>query len=656
MKQVVLVGLGTILLTFFIYLGARSALNTSVTETLVQSGTVAAEKWSSHLSRTAPDLDRIIAGHEPNNFQAYKLDEAITYSDVFAFSIFDHNGNWIYSSDLLDPNGQKVRFTFDIDAARAYLGGEVTSILQHGTPQDGFPPTYVTAYTQLVDQDSERLGALKVFVDRSEAHQVLDHSISRLSVLLPLGGVFIYMIPGLAFLFRTRQVWKVQENVKRLSDHDALTGLYNRSAFSRKLDEVFEGPSCNRMGVGLIYIDVDNFRSLNDEFGTETGDAYLCFVADILTCNMRGSSDLLARVGGDEFLVAIPNITQEQLEELGLRLQKAASEPFLHASHEIRGDISLGLHLSSGKETASRALYAAEIALFYARDSNMHSLVVYSDGMDRELRERREMESLLRSALQNGSFRLLYQPLVAQTDERIVGFEALLRLPDGQGGQISPARFIPHAEETGLIDEIGLWVLEEALATAHGWPDHITISVNLSPHQFIRGDLVNRVAKALDHWDVPAERLELEITESLLASDNESVDRQLVRLKDLGVSIAMDDFGTGYSSLGYLLKYGFDKLKIDRSFLENIEFDPAKHGRIIETIVSLGHNLGMKVTAEGVETRRQVELLRPIGCDIYQGYFFGKPMEASEAQKLIAQDAQNIGIVPGDAEMKSRAS
>lgn len=649
LRYVVLATLAIGSLTFLIYAGVHAALGSNVNRSLVQSGTVAGERWSAHLAEAVPDLERVVEGGLPNNYQAYKLEEALSVSDIFAFELYGPDGTRIHHSEIL-KDISTIASDQDAQAAQVFLGAKVEGVLEHETLLTGFPETFVVAYAPLKNYRGERLGAMKVYVDRSEAHAVLQGSISQLSVILPAACAIIYLIPALAFLMRTRQVWNAQENVRRLSDYDALTGLLNRTAFGKRLADLFETPRAEDKGIGIVFIDIDDFKTLNEEKGSETGDAYLQYLADTLRNSVRGKSDLMARVGGDEFIAAVPEISLAQLEDLSRRIQEATRLPFRHAGSEVTCQISIGLHLSTGDESWSRALYAADVALHYARSSTKDALIVYSDSMKRQLKERRELEAQLRTALIEDRFELLFQPFVARESERIVGFEALLRLPDGAGGSISPARFIPLAEEVGLIDEIGLWVLEKALSTASTWPDHIPISVNLSPHQFNSGDLVSRVADALARTGVPAHRLELEITESVLVADDESVDRQIVGLKQLGISIAMDDFGTGYSSLGYLMKYGFDKLKIDRSFLENLEFDPARHERIIDTIVDLGHNLEMKVTVEGVETRRQVELLRPMNCDFYQGYFFGKPMSAYDAQVVIKHEARDIPRSAGDAQ------
>jgi EAL domain-containing protein (putative c-di-GMP-specific phosphodiesterase class I) len=288
-------------------------------------------------------------------------------------------------------------------------------------------------------------------------------------------------------------------------------------------------------------------------------------------------------------------------------------------------------------QSAADLLKSAEIALKHAKAEGHGTRSLFRPEMDTELKTRRALEALIRKAVASGSFELHYQPIVNAADRRLAGFEALLRLPDGAGRLVPPATFIPLAESLGLITEIGGWVIRRACMDAADWPSKLVIAVNLSPAQFEAGDLVPTVREALAVSGLPARRLELEITEGFLLSRSESVLAQLAELKALGVQIAMDDFGTGYSSLSYLWKFPFDKLKIDQSFARALGTDEHLPS-VLEAIVALGRKLGMRVTAEGVETGPQADFLAGIGCDQLQGYYLSRPLPGARLPALILQD------------------
>jgi diguanylate cyclase (GGDEF)-like protein len=640
LRRVIFPALAIGVLTLLIYAGVHAAFSGSITKTLLQSAETAADQWSSYVTENVPDLDELVAGRPLNRYQAYKLKSAVTYADVAGFEIYDPHGGKILSSDMLLGKapivGELAR-----EAGQGSIGAGIGPQLVRGARSGSTPDTYVAVFRPIAGAKGEGIGVFRLYVDRTQASKILKDSLRSLQIAVPAACALAYLIPSIAFFLRSRQVRAAREDVRRLEDFDPLTGLLNRMSFSRRLESFFEAPRAPGRGVGLILIDVDDFKGVNEEGGTALGDAYLKFIAGVVLSNTRRCTDLVARTGGDEFLAAIPDITGTDLELTACRIQDAVKVPFFEDGQHVPGHVSVGIHLSLGEESSALALYSAEIALYHAKESGKNALVRYCDGMDRRLKERREVEALIRSAIASDGFQLQFQPIVARGSERIAGFEALVRLPDGKGGMVSPARFIPLAEEVGLINEIGEWVLEHALSAAIAWPEEIMVSVNLSPQQFDRENLVAIVGDMLTRTGFPADRLELEVTETLLLGDDDSVDRQIVGLKQLGVSLAMDDFGTGYSSLGYLLKYGFDKLKIDRSFLEAYEFDPDKHARIIETIIELGHNLGMLVTVEGVEHRHQVELLDRLNCDLLQGFFYGRPMSVEAGLDLISADRQS---------------
>ena len=323
-------------------------------------------------------------------------------------------------------------------------------------------------------------------------------------------------------------------------------------------------------------------------------------------------------------------------EALARRIVDAVKAPLWMAGHDTRLSVCVGVALAPGHGLeAARLIKSSELALTKAKAEGPGRTRMFSPELDTELYGRLKLEQAIFRATENDGFILYFQPLFGAADGRINGFEALLRLPDGNGTFIPPTEFIPVAEKMGLIGRIGAWVLEKACATAMTWPEGFTVAVNLSAAQFASGDIVDHVAGALKSSGLRPQRLELEITESLLMEDTNTVLGQLAELKRQGSAIVMDDFGTGYSSLGYLWRFPFDKIKIDRSFLRAFDSDDVAAAKIIRTIVALGRALNVRINAEGVETESHAEFVRGLDCDELQGFLFGVPMPASELPAVI---------------------
>jgi EAL domain-containing protein (putative c-di-GMP-specific phosphodiesterase class I) len=305
--------------------------------------------------------------------------------------------------------------------------------------------------------------------------------------------------------------------------------------------------------------------------------------------------------------------------------------------------------------TSERLLNSADLALYRAKADGRNCVRFFLPEMDIELKARMELEKTIRDAVATNHFELHYQPLFSLSDRSLIGFEALVRLPKADGTLIQPMEFIPAAEEMRVIDKIGEWVLREACRTATTWPNHLTVSVNLSPAQFAAGSVSAMVATILAETELPAHRLELEITETLLLGDSEAILAELRAIKAMGVSVVMDDFGTGYSSLSYLWRFPFDKIKIDRSFMQAFNGSERDAETVVQTIIALGRELHMSVTVEGIETAKQVAFLETINGDQVQGFYFGRPMPASEIAAVVLADFQHKAIEqasPQDREAK----
>lgn len=415
---------------------------------------------------------------------------------------------------------------------------------------------------------------------------------------------------------------------------DPLTGLPNRLHFHERLTKAAVHAKTSGTGAALMYLDLDRFKQVNDTLGHPVGDALLVKVAERMRAAIRGD-DIVGRLGGDEFAVLTQAVDAEALTTLGKRLIDLVSRPYLVEGHMLSVGTSIGLALMpEDADEVDRLAKCADLALYRAKADGRGVMRRYAPDMDRRVQERRSLEFDLRKALALGEFELFYQPQFDIDSGRATGFEALLRWRHPERGLVPPAAFIGLAEETGLIVPIGEWVLRTAAAEAATWPDDVTVAVNLSPAQFRSGKLVQSVLSTLAATGLAAPRLELEITEGVLLSDDEVNRGILTRLHELGVKIAVDDFGTGYSSLAYLRSFPFDKIKIDQSFVREMARD-ADSEAIVRAVVDLGATLGMKTIAEGVETREELERIRAHGCTEIQGFLLGRPTPLEEVRALI---------------------
>jgi diguanylate cyclase (GGDEF)-like protein len=428
-----------------------------------------------------------------------------------------------------------------------------------------------------------------------------------------------------------------QARIQHLAGHDALTDLPNRALFRSHLEQVKTRVQ-NGEKVGVLCVDLDYFKGVNDTLGHAVGDAVLRNASrELLKC-MR-ESDIVARLGGDEFAILTGHL--EKPEDAAILAEKIVgkiAEPFDVEGHRILIGASVGIAVAPiDGEDGQSLLKNADLAMYRAKGEGRSTYHFYEKGLDAALQERRNMEVALRSALLRGEFRLMFQPLVNLVDNRVCSFEALLRWQHPERGLLGPAAFITAAEDSGLIVPIGEWVLREACAIATNWPDRIGVAVNLSPVQFRKNrNLVEHVKSALSAAALRPNRLELEITESVLLADDEVAMLILRQLKALGVKVALDDFGTGYSSLSYLRRFPFDKIKIDRSFVHESSVNSDSLA-IVKAVIGLGRSLGMATTAEGVETEAQLEIVREQGCTEVQGFLFSVPLPAKAANELAAR-------------------
>jgi len=420
-----------------------------------------------------------------------------------------------------------------------------------------------------------------------------------------------------------------ETRLRHLALHDPLCGLPNRIFFSERLEAIIEHVRRGAPPAAVFYIDLDHFKDVNDTLGHPIGDELIRSVTQRLTHVLHGD-DLVARLGGDEFaIISSAGYDQATLETIGSRIIASLCAPYSINNQTIVIGASIGIAVISKHIGAvSDVMRHADMALYRAKNEGRNRACIYDTAMDDTILKRKLVENDLRATIEKGELTVAYQPIVNNSGETVVGVEALCRWNHPVRGEIPPSEFIPIAEHSGLIIALGEWVLRQACIDGKAWPD-ITISVNVSPLQFRRADFVDVVERILAETDFDPTRLELEVTESTLLGNVDTAELAMFRLKALGVRLALDDFGTGYSSLLYLRRFPFDKLKIDRSFVHSIE-RAADAAAIVHAVVSLGRGLGMKVTAEGVETAEQQLFLRAAGVHMMQGYRFGRPGTAAD--------------------------
>jgi diguanylate cyclase (GGDEF)-like protein/PAS domain S-box-containing protein len=426
---------------------------------------------------------------------------------------------------------------------------------------------------------------------------------------------------------------EAEARIAHMAHHDGLTNLANRDFYQERLRQALERNS----RVAVMCVDLDLFKNVNDSFGHPMGDRLLKAVAERLRSEVRGDN-FVARLGGDEFAIVLASdVSPKQASAFAERLIGVLSARYDIDGAEIVVGASVGIAMSPGDgATSEELLRNADMALYRAKSDGGGVHRFFESEMDRQAQKRRDLERDLRRAFANGEFELHYQPLVGISADRISGFESLLRWRNPEKGMISPAEFIPVAEDIGLIVQLGEWVLREACAEAMNWPEDVKVAVNLSPVQFRSRNLVQAVVSALAHSGLSPRRLELEITESVFLAESETNLAILHQLRELGVSISLDDFGTGYSSLSYLRSFPFDKIKIDRSFVKGIA-ERTDCVAIVRAISGLGRSLNMTTTAEGVETIDQLDWLRAEGCNEVQGFLFSAARPAPDIAELLAR-------------------
>jgi diguanylate cyclase (GGDEF)-like protein len=493
----------------------------------------------------------------------------------------------------------------------------------------------------------------QVEIQRSLRPAVI-HTLAIGAISLILGLLLLVVLR----IVPLRLMRKALERASYLSAHDQLTGLPNRVVLIDCLEHALEVGRRTGAPVAMLFLDLDHFKEVNDSLGHGAGDVLLREVSKRLHACIR-ASDTLARLGGDEFAVVQCGSDRRAASALANRLITAIREPVsLDGQYTFVG-LSIGIALSTAQSDSAELIKQADMALYEVKRTGRGTFCFFSPEMNTRLQRRRSMEYELRSAVENGELTLHYQPQIAIATGKIVGAEALMRWRTPAGEWVPPAAFIPLAEDTGLIGQIGAWVINSACCEAIHWPAEMKVSVNVSPVQFRLPDFLETVRCALTTSGLHPQRLELEVTEGILLNDAVETLDTLACLRILGVRLVMDDFGTGYASLSYLQRFRFDKIKIDRTFVQGLGNDPNATA-IVRAVVGLSDALGMSSNAEGVENDTQVAILRAHGCQEAQGYHYWRPMPAEELRRLIQspnRTPQTVGSVAANVprEMRSPA-
>lgn len=582
------------------------------------------------------DLEDILKGTTPTETSKSFVRTTMKNANVEKFLLFNLAGEVVLDSSNLNLAGSgEAKFSQNNALSFASLMGAEPTVNLVADDRIAGIELIAQTFMPLV-RDGATIGASEVYVNQTLRAQMLRRGFGLSSVLAALVAALGFVVPAFGFHWRTRQKLRADDNVQFMANHDSLTRLPNRRHFMAQFEKKLR--ESTRAGTHTLvhFVDLDFFKELNDRHGHAFGDEMLCAVAGRLKSALR-AGDLVSRIGGDEFLIAQFDLKGEPgISAATYRIVDSLQKPFHIMGQEILATMSVGTAVSPQDGTEAEPLIKnADTAVYVVKAKGRNGHCQFEPKFDDAQKKRQQLEKLVRDALERQSFEVFYQPIFKSATRELKGFEALLRLRDEQGEFIPPAEFIPIAENIGLIDDIGAWVLSCACTTAIAWPRHLLISVNLSVSQFRNQTVCSSVREALLKSKLDPQRLILEVTESLLLTDAEFNMAQIRELKEFGLAIAMDDFGTGYSSLSYMLKYPFDMLKIDRAFVSALSNDNDLARSMVETIITLGHTMNMKVTAEGVETESQAQVLQALSCDDVQGYLFGRAVSSSEISSVI---------------------
>lgn len=478
--------------------------------------------------------------------------------------------------------------------------------------------------TQVADITAKETPELDLNWNKTATAALTLGSIAQIGFL----GIIVVCLYGLFVFLHVRRITYELETseaaAQHLAGHDELSGLPNRSVFTRALNRQLATCQVTKQGCAVMYVDLDKFKDVNDKYGHAAGDRLICAVAERLAGLVRGA-DIVARFGGDEFAIIQTNVKDRtDAEALAARILDILRQPFTIEGNQVQIGASLGISIAPDHaQDGATLMRFADVALYRAKQDGRNRHFVFESELDETAKRKQEIEADLRIAIAEEQLLLHYQPIFSADGESVMGVEALVRWQHPTRGLIPPNEFIGIAEERGLISELGDWVLRRACIEMRAWPT-ITVAVNVSPVQFRQKDFVSSVAAIIAETGMDPTRLELELTEGVVVDDADQAEKIISELRAMGVRFAIDDFGVGYSSLIYLRRFAFDKIKIDRSFLDSME-STGESAILVHSIVHLGRALGLQVLAEGVETEEQHRFLQAVGCQQLQGYYFARP-------------------------------
>jgi diguanylate cyclase (GGDEF)-like protein len=578
--------------------------------------------------------------------------------DVVKVKVYDTNGLTVFSTDPRQI-GQDKRTNAGFVRARSGEAASEITFRDHFDAWEGeiADRNIIATYVPVRIQGAAPVEAvMEVYSDVTPLVSKLERTQVRLAAGV-IGALALLYALVLSIAGRSDRILREQEAERIASEervryqayHDPLTGLPNRASFAQHLEQAIHRSKRFGWSLGLMFLDVDRFKRVNDSLGHEAGDELLRIAARRLQGSIR-ESDMLFRMGGDEFTVLLENVKgPEEAAAVAARMSQALAEPIELRHHEIAATVSIGIALyPKDDESGERLVKSADTAMYRAKDLGRNRYTFFTQEMNDRVESQLALEAGLQRAVRNDEFVLHYQPRVAAATRRVVGVEALLRWKHPERGLVPPGEFIPLLEESGLIVPVGARVIESACRQNKAWQDAglppMRVSVNISSRQFRTGSLEETVREALRASGLAPEWLEIELTESLLVENSEHAVAVMERLKAIGVAISIDDFGTGYSSLGYLKRFPIDSLKIDRSFVKDMRTS-ATDAAIVDAISALAHSLGLGLVAEGVEETGQAEFLRARYCTELQGYLFGRPVppeEMADAVRRLARTPERV--------------
>jgi diguanylate cyclase (GGDEF)-like protein len=605
------------------------------------------ESWAASVARTVDDLPAIVGGEPPSAESRRLLAEASQVGDTYRYRIWSRDGRLVYASERVAgaTTPKSLSDVLDRNRARSVLAGAESTQTRAGD-EGHDPEDFAISFIPIL-RGGKVIGAFEIYLDQTGDKALYERSFFLTEAIIAFMTLIAGGVPGFLAYQKMRDHRKAEAEALFLAEHDPLTGLPNRRGLEERTIGAFALARRNQSQMSAVLIDLDRFKLVNDTFGHRAGDELLQGFVQRLKSSAR-AEDLIARLGGDEFVVLQSGMAQPMgAARFAERLLNNLSEPFEIGGIRMGCGASIGVAIvpTDAKDWDS-LLSCADAALYKVKAEGGNAVCFFQAGMDSMMRERTQVEQDMRRALDTNAFQLAFQPQFNFDGHNLVGFEALLRWPAGWPAQ-SPATFIPVAEESGLMVRLGTWVLESACRAAASWDQPLKIAVNLSPVQFRQGDVVAAVENALRLSGLDPERLELEVTETVWLQNTDAVLDQLARLRSMGISIALDDFGTGYSSLSYLWRFPFDKVKIDRSFVSEMLTDP-KATAIVNSVVALARSLDLSVTAEGVELSTQERALCNAGCDLAQGFLFGRPIPEVQVDGLIKKETEKAAAKAGE--------